>query len=384
MNTDLTSQQREAQIEFASFARHSLAPFVDDMDRIESTPVHLLHEIARQGYLGAVAPRQFGGAGMDMSTLGLLHEEFGRVCSSLRSLLTVQSMLIYALMRRGSKEQKTRWLPSLASGEMVGAFGLTEPLVGSDARHIQTRFLQDGDTFILNGQKKWLTYGQIADLFLIFAQKEGHISAFLVEKDTPGLTILPLKGLLGTRASMLVELHLQDCRIPRISLLGSLGFAFETVMGLCLSLGRYSVACGCVGIVQACLDASLLYVDQRVQFNVLLIEHQLIQQMITNMATNLVTARLLCHETGRLMDRASPDGILSTWMAKYVASLAAQNAAHDAVQIHGANGCSNNYPVERYLRDATVMEIIEGSTQIQQTTIARYYTNMQMQTAKDC
>jgi glutaryl-CoA dehydrogenase (non-decarboxylating) len=309
---------------------------------------------------------------MDMITFGLLNEEFGKGCSSLRSLITVHSMVASAILRWGDKRQKEYWLPQLARGEILGAFGLSEPNVGSDAKNIQTQAIPVADGYILQGDKKWITYGQIADLFLIFAQCKGNVSAFLVEKGAPGLSTEPITGMLGTKASMLAEVSLRECHIPMTHLLGGMGFGLASVAISALDLGRYTVAWGCVGLAQACLDASLQYTSQRQQFGEYIKEHQLIQQMITDMITTTKAARLLCLQEGYLKEKGDPRTMMETWIAKYFASTTASKVASDAVQIHGANGCSTSYPVQRFFRDAKVMEIIEGSTQMQQITIARY------------
>jgi len=372
MKIELTPRQKNDQAAFRAFVQEEIIPHAGRYDEEEYTPAELIKKVARKGYLGALVAEESGGTGMDMITFGLLNEEIGRGCSSIRSLLTVHSMLTHALLRWGSKEQKAFWIPRLSAGEIIGAFGLSEPGVGSDAKSIETTAKRCGDYYVLNGRKKWITYGQIADLFLIFAQYEGKISAFLVERNTPGFSTEPITGMLGTRASMLAELHLRECRIPLENLVGGRGFGLATVATSALDIGRYSVAWGCVGIAQACLEASLQYTGERKQFGTYLKDHQLIQQMITGMITNVKAARLLCCQAGYLKDIGDPNTIMETWVAKYFASTIATKAANDAVQIHGAHGCSNRYPVQRYLRDAKIMEIIEGSTQIQQITIARY------------
>ena len=372
MKLELTPQQRAAQQAFRQFVQAEIIPYADRFDQEEATPPDLIQKIARQGYLGACVASERGGSGMDWLTFGLLNEEFGRGCSSLRSLLTVHSMVTYAIQRWGSKAQKEHWLPRLAQGELIGAFALSEPRIGSDASSIETRAELHGDTYVLNGRKKWTTYGQIADLYLMFARYENRVSAFLVERSTPGLDIRPITGMLGTRASMLAEIALNDCPVPRENLVGGRGFGLASVATSALDIGRYSVACGCVGISQACLDASLSYTSERQQFGVPLKDHQLIRQMISDMLTNTQAARLLCYNAGYLKDVGAPNTIMETWIAKYFASTTAAKSASDAVQIHGANGCSSDYPVQRYWRDTKVMEIIEGSSQIQQITIAGY------------
>ncbi|MEO7021095.1 MAG: acyl-CoA dehydrogenase family protein [Ktedonobacteraceae bacterium] len=372
MKIELTAQQKKDQAAFKAFVEEEIAPKANAYDQEGITPPELIRKVARAGYLGALAPREYAGAEMDMITFGLLSEELGRGCSSIRSLLTVHSMVIHAILRWGKLHLKELWLPRLATGEVIGAFGLSEPNVGSDAQSVETTATLCEDGYVLNGIKKWTTYGQIADLYLIFARYDGKISAFLVERNTPGVCIKPLSGILGTHASMLAEIHLQDCHIPTENLVGGRGFGLAAVATSALDIGRYTVAWGCVGITQACLDASLRYSSQRKQFGVYLKEHQLIQQMITNMLTNVQAARLLCYQAGYLKDIGDPTTIMATWIAKYFASIAASNAARDAVQIHGANGCSQEYDVQRYLRDTVVMEVIEGSTQIQQITLAAY------------
>ncbi|MEH2178705.1 acyl-CoA dehydrogenase family protein [Nostoc sp.] len=372
MKIELTTQQKDAQAKFRAFVDEEIVPLANRYDQEERTPPKLIKNLAQLGYLGAILPKEFGGKAMDMITYGLLNEEIGRGCSSLRSLLTVHSMVARALDKWGNKSQKDYWLPKLASGEIIAAFGLSEPNVGSDAKSIETTAILSGDSYVLNGQKKWITYGQIADVFLVFAQCSGKASAFLVEKNSPGLTIKPISGMLGVRASMLAELHFQDCRIPQDNLVGKLGFGFSYIASSALDYGRYSVAWGSVGIAQACLEACIQYTSERKQFGVYLKEHQLIRQMITEMIANVKAARLLCYQAGYLKDNSDPSSIVETSIAKYFASTTATKIANDAVQIHGANGCSSEYSVARYLRDAKIMEIIEGSTQIQQITIADY------------
>ncbi len=370
MRIELTQQQKESQASFRAFVEAEIQPNADRYDREESTPREIIQRVAQQGYLGAIIPRAYGGSEMDMITFGLLNEALGRGCSSLRSLLTVHSMVAYTIGRWGSKEQKTYWLPRLASGETIAAFGLSEPEVGSDASSVKTTATLDEQEYRLQGHKKWMTYGQIADLFLIFARNGSGLSAFLVERETPGFAVSPITGILGTRASMLAELVLEDCRIPAQNLLGGRGFGMASIASSALDVGRYCVAWGSVGILRACLEDSLRYSSERQQFGVPLRQHELIQQMLTEMITNLNAARLLCLQAGYAKDQSDPSTVMQTFIAKYFASVKAVQAANDAVQLHGANGCSSEYSVQRYMRDARVMEIIEGSTQIQQITIA--------------
>jgi glutaryl-CoA dehydrogenase (non-decarboxylating) len=372
MKHDLSPEQAEARAEFRATVDREIAPVADEHCRQQRTPPELIQRLAEHGYLGLVLPRELGGGGRDMVTFGLLAGELGRGCSSLRSLLTVHTMVAQAILRWGTRAQKEKWIPRFAAGSTIGAFALSEPSVGSDAKSIKTQATTAGSDVVLNGHKKWITFGQVADVFLVFAQGEGGPSAFLVERDRPGVRTEPIEGLLGLRASMTASVHLEDCRVPGDSLVGRKGLGISHVAAAALDSGRYSVAWGCVGILEACLEACVAYTSEREQFGVRLKEHQLVRRMVTDMLTNLSAARLLCMAAGRLRDARDPGAIEAATIAKYFASTAAVRAADDAVQLHGANGCSGDYPVQRYLGDAKITEIIEGSSQIQQLTIAEY------------
>ena len=369
MNLELTADQRQKRAEYRAFALAEIVPCANDWDREEKIPSELIGKLRERGYLGSLLPRELGGSRTDMLTYGLLTEEIARGCSSVRSLLTVHDMVGHAIQRWGSRELKDRYLPAMAQGELLGALALSEPNAGSDAKSVETTAAEDGDSWIIEGRKKWTTFGQIAGLFLLFAQVNGQPAAFLVERETPGLTVKPLKGITGTRASMLAELFFEGCRIPKGHLVGRVGFGVSHVAAAALEQGRYSVAWGSVGLAQACLDACRTYTAERRQFGAPLSDHQLIRRMLTDMIVEVRAARLLCLRAGGLREAGNPGAFMETMAAKYFASRAAVRAANDAVQIHGANGCSEDYPVSRYLRDAKVMEIIEGSTQIQQITI---------------
>lgn len=347
-----------------------MAPFAGQWDRDGRTPRPVVERMAEAGFLGAAVPAELGGTGMDAVTFGLLNEELGRGCSSIRSLVTVHSMACHAVVRWGSRAQKEAWLPRLARGELLGAFGLSEPGVGSDAGAIETTADLDGGAYVLRGTKKWTTYGQIADVLLCFAKTEGKPLALLVDLRAPGVAVTPL-SVSGTRASMLAQIAFDGVRVPRENRLAGPGFGLAVALSV-LELGRYSVACGCVGIIRACLDAAAGYAATRVQGGAAIGEHQLVQAMLAGMATDYRAARLLCLHAGWLRDQGDPQAGREVFHAKYFASTAATRAALAAVQVHGANGLTDAYPVERYLRDSRVMEIIEGSTQIQQATIGRW------------
>ena len=250
--------------------------------------------------------------------------------------------------------------------------GLTEPGAGSDTDAIITTAREEQGCFVLDGHKRWITSGQLADLFVVFARSDAGVSAFLVERDTPGLRTTPMEGLLGVRASMVADVWLDGCRIPLEQRIGPAAFGLAAVAQSALDVGRLSVAFGCVGIGQACSDACVAYAGQRVQSQVRLHEHQLVRRLITRAVTDVSAAWLLCLQAARERDEGDPDAVVSTLMAKYFASRVAMQTAADAVQVHGANGCATGHAVDRHFRDAKIMEIIEGSTQIQETTIARF------------
>jgi hypothetical protein len=369
MGFDLTAEQKESQESYRVFVNESIQPYAGQWDRDEALPPELFATLGERRYLVPSLPSRLGGLEMDMQHYGLFSEEIGRGCQSVRNLLGVQGMVAHALLRFGSRAQQEQWLPRVAAGETVAAFALTEPSVGSDARNVTTSATRTDTGYVLNGVKKWISFGVKAGIFLVIAQSSGGPSAFIVERGTPGFSTRPITDLLGLRASMLGELHFDNCEIPAANLVGREGIGFAWIANTALDYGRYSTACGCVGLAQASLAASQRYSQERTQFGVPIREHQLVRQMLTNMRVNTQAARLLCYQAGYLRDQGSPDAIQSTLVAKYFASTNVSRAAADAVQIHGANGIGYSYPVQRYMRDAKVMEIIEGTTQIQQVFI---------------
>ena len=373
MITTLNEQQTTDRTSFREFVNTEVIPNAHTYDKEERLPEELIEKMGRQGFFGAVLPEEYGGSGMDMLTYGQLNEELGRGCASVRGHMMMQNMVGLTLLKWGSSEQKERWLNGIASGKTTAAFALTEPDIGSDAMHIETSISDvDGAVYQINGRKKWITLGQIAGLFLVFGKYKGKLSAILVERKTPGLTVVPMAGVFGVKASRLAELHFDNCRVPKENLVGRAGFGFVPVGITALNLGRYSIAWGCVGIGQACLEASLAHTSSRKQFGDYLKNHQLIQAMIADMSVNLKAARLLCHKAGQMQEEGEQSAIMEIMVAKYYASKMAVKAANDAVQIHGAVGCSSGHPVQRHLRDSKIMEIIEGTSQIHQIKIADY------------
>lgn len=369
---ELTLEQAEMKAEFAKFVNNEIKPVAQKFDKEEFLPPEMVEKLSRRGYLGCMLAKEYGGMGLDNITIGLLNEEIGRGCSSVRSLLTVHGMVALAINRWGSEQQKIKWLPKMAAGETIGAFSMTEPNVGSDAKSIETTAEKENDDYyVLNGTKRWTTMAQIADIYLVFARCQDGVTAFIVEKNTPGLTVKPINGLMGARASMIGELRLEGCRVHKDNIVGRVGVGLSHVALSCLDYGRYTIAWGCVGIGQACIEDSIKYARNRKQFGTRLRENQLIQKMITEMVVCVKAARMLCYNAGYLKDVGNPDSIMETWVAKYYASTMINKVVSDAVQIHGANGCSSEYNVERYYRDAKINEIIEGTTQMHEVLIDR-------------
>jgi len=372
MEIKLTEYQQRCREETKRFAREHLQPWVDKIDKMQSTPEHIIEKIKKNGYLGAALPQQWGGGGLDSVSYGIMTEEIGRMCSSVRSMMTVHNMSAQTISKWGTSAQQQQWLPDLCSGKKIIAFALSEENVGSAADTVETEAAADGTDFMLNGAKKWVTYGQIADMFLVFAQCDHKPVALVVERNTPGLSVEPLRDIFGTSGSMIASVKFNNCRVPGRNLIGPMGMGIKFVAHSTLDHGRFSVACGSTGITQACLDACLDYSQRRKQGEGKLKDYQLIRRKLTDMLTQLSTSRMLCYKAAYLRDEGDPNAIMETSLAKYHASSVAMLAARDAVHIHGANGCSAQYPVNRYLRDATVMGIIEGSHEIQQMVLADY------------
>lgn len=352
------------------FVDTHVVPRAEINDRDGRVPEDLLAAIAADGFWAPFLPAAVGGSDVDMVTLGAIHEEFGRGCSSVRSLLTVHTMVAWAVQRWGSVEQRERWLGPLATGDTLGSFCLTEPQAGSDASRIAATATRRREGWVLDGTKVWITGGQRADLFLVFARTDRGVAAFLVPRDAPGVRVTPIHDMLGTRASMLAEVTLRDAVAGPDALLGPDGFTAGMVMTGTLDLGRYSVAAGAVGIVQACLEACADHTSRRSVSAGRLRDLQLIRAKITDMVTDAQAGRLLYERAGWLKDAGDADTIRATFVAKYFAAKAAARHASEAVQVHGAVGCGPQHPVSRFFRDAKIMEIIEGSSEIQQLTIA--------------
>jgi alkylation response protein AidB-like acyl-CoA dehydrogenase len=376
MDLDLTDEQRAVREMARKFADEYIIPVARDNDINERFPGDIIERMGDLGLLGGPIPVEYGGAGLDYISHALVTEEVGKACSSVRTTISVQISLVeLSLASWGTEEQKRRYLPAMCSGKLIGCFGLTEPNAGSDPSGMETSAVADGDHWVLNGHKIWISNGGVAGLAIVFAQtdkRKGNrgIGAFLVDRGSPGFSTRDMHGKLGLRASNTGELILEDCRIPKDQLLGKVGEGFKVAMSA-LDNGRYSVAAGCVGICQGCADASVRYAKERKQFGRAIGSFQLVQDLIARMIVDTEAARLLVFRAGHLKNQGQRC-TREISMAKYFASEAAVRCALDAIQVHGSYGYSNEYPVERYLRDAKVATIYEGTSQIQKLLIASH------------
>ncbi len=355
------------------FARDEIQPFAKQIDEKEELPGEIIKKLAEKGYLSATWSKEFMGRGLSDLEYGLITKEIGKACSSTRSVLTVQTSLVgETIAKFGSQEQKEEWLPQIAKGEKLGAFALTEPNVGTDAKSIQTTYIKSDNGYVLNGKKKWISFAEIADFFIIFAANESSISSFIVKKESEGIKVNPIKGLLGTKGTHIAEIELDKVFVEKNNILGREGNGFSMVANSALDSGRYSIAWGGVAIAEASLEIMVNYALERNQYGKKIYNHQLIKEMIANTATELSAANELCVKAAYLRINKSDEAVIAACIAKYYASKAAVMASNNAVQVLGGNGCYNKYPAERLFREAKILEIIEGTSQIQQLLISNY------------
>lgn len=370
--TELNEVQSARAARLRALVAEVIAPHADAWDAAQATPAEVVRALAREGLLGAAVPAPQGG-GWDALSLGLMFEAVGGGSASLLSLLVVQGMVGHAIARWGSGTQKQAWLEPLAQGRVQASFCLTEPQTGCDARHVGTALRPVDGGYRLDGSKTWISYGQSAQLLLVFAQLDGQPVACLVEAGQPGVRMQPIHGMLGFRAAQLATLHFSDVAVAPEALVGRPGFGFSHVAGSALDLGRYGIAWGAVGLAGAAISCALDYTRERRQFGVPLAEHPLMQGLQADMLADWRAARALCLEAASHRQSLSPDSIVTTTMAKYVASRTAVRVAADAVQALGAAGCRDDRPTGRFYRDAKLFDIVEGSNQMQQLMIARHY-----------
>ena len=376
MDFSLTAAQQQIQSLARDFAQEEVAPIAREADERGEFPAHLAPRMAELGFLGALIPQEYSGSELDYISYALICEELGRVDSSVRGFLTVHAGLVAGCITDwGTEEQKQGYLPKLASGQWIGCYALTEPNAGSDAASIETTARQDGDWYVLDGEKIWITNGESARLAIVFASMDRNlrhkgICAFLVETDTPRFNRERMPGKeLGHRASEHVHITMKECRVPASAMLGGPGEGFRVAMSG-LDRGRLGVAAGAVGVAQGCLDACVAYTQERRQFGQRIADFEMVQAALADMAADVEAARLLTYKAAWTKDRGLP-ATKATSIAKLFATEAAVRAASEAVLLHGNRGYSNEYPVERHYRDIKGLQIYEGTSHIQRIIIAR-------------
>jgi alkylation response protein AidB-like acyl-CoA dehydrogenase len=380
MDLELSEEQAAVRRLAKEFVDREIVPHATEWDRAESVDRSVVKALGDLGFLGLTVPEEYGGSGGDHLAYCLVTEELGRGDSAVRGVLSVSLGLVAkSVAAWGSEEQKRRWLPRLCAGEAVGCFGLTEPGTGSDAAHLTTRARRDGGDWIIDGAKTFITNGTWADVVLLFARsgtEPGHrgITAFLVPTDTPGLTRREIHGKLGLRGQATAELVLDGVRVPDDCRVAPEGKGFSVAMSA-LAKGRMSVAAGCVGIAQAALDAAVSYATEREQFGKPIAGHQLVQELISDISVDVDAARLLTWRVADHIDRGLPFATESS-VAKLYASEAAVRAANNALQVFGGYGYIDEYPVGKLLRDARVMTLYEGTSQIHKLLIGRSLTGV--------
>ncbi len=380
MEFTLEEHQEMAARMVREFALSEVAPRIRELDRAQTFDRRILAEMGRLGLLGLCIPERYGGAGMDYISLGLACEELEYVDTSLRVIMSVHVGLnSLTLLSWGTEEQKQRFLVPQARGEAIATYGLTEPAAGSDAVGIQTRAVRDGGGYVLSGEKMWISLADVADHFLVFAwtdparqraRDHSGLSAFIVSREMPGVRTGTLHGKLGIRAGNTGFITLDEVRVPAAHRLGEEGEGFRIAM-FALDQGRYTVAAGATGLIRACLDASVRYARERTTFGRPIGEHQLVKQMIAGMARDYEISRLLYLRAG-WMKNTGRRNTRETSLAKWYATVASERAAGDAVEVHGAYGYSDEYPVERFYRNSKGAVIYEGTREIHTLMQADY------------
>lgn len=375
MNFDLNETQLMIQETARKFAAEELAPFAAERDEKEEFPYEAVKKLGELGFMGMMVPEQYGGAGLDTISYVLAMEEISKVDASCGVIMSVNNSLVcHGLNLWGTEEQKEKYLKQLAAGKMLGAFALSEPEAGSDASNQRTMAVRDGNCYVLNGTKNFITNGANADVILVMAQTDKSkgvhgISTIIVEKGTPGLSVAKKEKKLGIRSSDTVSLSFQDCRVPVENRIGEEGFGFKFAMKT-LDGGRIGIAAQALGIAQAALEYSISYSKQRKAFGKYIADFQAIQFKIAEMKTKVEAARYLTLKAAYLKDTDKPYGT-SAAMAKLFSSRVAVESALEAIQIYGGYGYIKEYPVERLLRDAKITEIYEGTSEVQRIVIAR-------------
>jgi len=376
MTFKLTEEQLMVQSMVRDLSREEFAPKAMERDKTKEFPIDNLKKLGELGLMGMMVPPEYNGSGADTVSYVLALSEVAYACASTAVVMSVHNSIVCeSMVRHGTEDQKERYLKKLATGEILGAFSLTEPNAGSDPSRQSTKAVRDGDSYILNGTKRFTTTGKNAGLIIVTAktdEKMRHkgISAFLVEKNTPGLTVGPLEDKMGLCASDTTDLIFEDCRIPIENRLGNEGDGFLIAM-TGLDGGRIGIAAQSVGVATAAFDASVQYSREREQFGQSISKFQGLRWMIADMATEIEAARLLAFQAAEMKDRGE-NYTLQASMAKLFASEMVNRITAKAIQIHGGYGFTKEYPVERYYRDARVFTIYEGTSEIQRVVISNH------------
>jgi alkylation response protein AidB-like acyl-CoA dehydrogenase len=380
MDFELTDEQRLIKDTAREFTDKEIVTQSRENARNHRFDVEMVRKVAAQGYLGAIVPTEYGGAGLDYVSYGLIVEEIGRGDSAIRTVISVQTSLVCSgILKWGTEEQKNKYLPKLCSGEGLGCFGLTEPDTGSDAANQKTRAKKTDSGWVINGAKMWISMANYAKVALIFAQTDpelGHkgLACFIVDTDQPGFKPQTIEHKMGLHASDTASIALEDVEVSDDDVLGEVGQGFKVAMSN-LDSGRYSVAAGCVGICQGCVEESVSYAKEREQFGRPIASFQLVQAMIADMTVKTEASRMLVWRAGWLKDQGRKN-TLETSIAKLHATEASLECANLAIQIHGGAGYVDDHPVERYFRDARVTTLYEGTSQIQKLIIGREMTGI--------
>ncbi|HJV26515.1 MAG TPA: acyl-CoA dehydrogenase [Aromatoleum sp.] len=371
----LTQEQEMIRDSLRAFAQERLAPFAAEWDRNHTFPREALKELAELGALGMVVPEQWGGAGMDYVSLVLALEEIAAGDGATSTIVSVQNSLACGIPNRyGNDAQKDEWLKPLARGEKLGCFCLTEPHVGSDAAALKTTAVRDGDSWVINGVKQFITTGREADVAIVFAVTDKNagkkgISCFLVPTNTPGYIVARIEEKMGQKASDTAQILFENCRVPAGALLGAEGEGYKIALSN-LEAGRIGIAAQCLGMARAALEAAVKYAHERETFGKPIFEHQAVNFRLADMATQLEAARQLVWHAASLKDAGRPC-LKEASMAKLFASEMAEKVCSDAIQIHGGYGYVSDFPVERIYRDVRVCQIYEGASDIQRLVIGR-------------
>ncbi len=380
MDFELTEEQAMIRSTLRDFAEKEVAPVARDNNRHERFPADLVKKMGEMGFLGINLPAEYGGGGADYMSYCIMLEELAR--ADLGMAVTASSHISLGgktISQWGTEAQKQKYLPRLASGEILGCLATTEPNVGSDVSSIETSATLQGDQWELNGNKMWISNGGVAGVAIIIAQTDKSkggkgLTAFIVERGTPGFSTSDIHNKLGVRSSNTAELILEDCRVPQENMLGPLGKGMSVALSA-FDSARLGVAARTVGVAQACIDASVSYAQTRKQFGKFIGNFQLIQELIADMTVETEAARLLVYRAAAIKDKGDP-ATVETSMAKYYSSEVAVKAANSAIQIHGSYGYSDEFPVERYFRDVRVSCILEGTSQIHKLIIGRAMTGL--------